>query len=536
MFEGIKGFTSRVASLFARKSKTFRVYMNAMNASPTFTNADYKDFVEEAFNKNPYVYSVITQIATSAAAVPPVLYKIKSGGRVENAVGQYDRKGFSRKRRMRMKRNIVRNVRDNVARKHSLATGAPMHLSRRMAMKALVDEEELEKVQGHELIDLMLHPNPWYQRSYEQFIKSWVMHLEIGGESFLEPVKADGGTLRELYVLPPRDVRVQKGDSGHPIRAFVFSGREKGRYLYSPDPTETEIFYTRYYNPMNPLRGMPPAMAASYAIDVNNEGRTWNLSLLQNGAAHSGVFSSEAGFSEQQVETIKERFNEKAAGAENAGRVIALDGLQNVEFTPISQTVRDMQWGDLNRMSALECAIVWNVPPEVIGDDSSKTYSNYKEARRAFYMEKILPLLEFVYGELNTSVVPLFGDDLLLDYNTEEIDALNDDVNELHERVRKDVQQSLITINEGREALGRDPLDGGDVILVDATKAPLEAVGQQPDNPPPEGEPDGDEPIADDGDDGDDGESDESNLTIRERALRRATTTENGHRKFFPSA
>lgn len=491
-YDGFATTFNNFGSRAARKSKTFRMFMRALNARPTFSNADYSKFVEEAFQKNPYVYSAITQTANSAASVPPALYRVSETGDVAGALQQYERKTHTGQREERKLRLTAQRVRDKAAQRHSMRTGAPVAISKAIITKALVQTGELEPIEGHELLDLLLNPNDWYQRSYQQFIQAFVMHLEIGGESFMEPIGPESGMPREVYVIPPENVRVEKGDKQHPIRGFRLIHRGGDMLSYDPDPFETEVFYSRYYNPMNPLRGLSPARAAAMSIDVNNEGRKWNLSLLQNGAALSGIISSKGSMSPQQVDSIKERFNQRIAGSQNAGKILALDDLEGIDFTPISQSAKDMQWGNLNTMTALECAVTWNVPPEILGHDESKTFANYEEARRAFYIEKVLPLMDFMYGEMNSSLVPLFGDNLWLDYDTQAVDALNDDVNELHERVRDDIEAGLIMINEGRARVGLEDVDGGDVILQDVRKVPLNTAVQ---------------------------EQEEDSLSIRERAL-----------------
>lgn len=527
MIDNVKSFFSNVAKGLGRKSRTFRMFMSALNVQPSFTNADYIDYVEEAFQQNPYVYSVITQIANSCAGIPPALYEVNDTGEVARAVSQFEKKGHSPRRKMRMKRQVIENVRRSVAKKYVLNYGTPYHVGKMLATKALVQSGELERIDGHELLDLLLYPNDWYQRSYQQFIQSWVMHLEIGGMNFIEPIGPEtrNAPPRQIYALPPKHVQFVKGTEGHPIRGFKFSGRRGRMFRYDPNPMETEIFYSRYYNPLNPLRGMSPAYAARFSIDVNNEGRRWNLGLLQNGAAHSGIISAKGQLGKKQVDDIKKKFNQKHAGASNAGKILALDELEGVEFTPVTQTAKDMQWGDLNRITALECAIVWNTPPEIIGNTEQKTFSNYKEAREAFYKEKVIPTMDFVYGELNTSIVPLFEQQgsrsLWLDYDAEKVEALRDDVNDLHERVREDVNSSLLMINEGREAIGWESMEGGDLILVDSRQVPLATVAQS----------DTGEPLPEEEE-----EEEEQNAKIRERAAKLLMQEEQDEGpRFFPN-
>lgn len=475
---------ARTVSRVVRKSRTFRVAFQRLGFNPSFMATDYYDFAKEGYMENPYVYAAVTQTANSAAGVPPILYRVtgetnrEGRSRVLKALDGYERKGHVE----RIERNKLRWAANKLIQREAThykrQLDLPYAICRKLALKALVQEGELEEVDAHESLALLDRPNPYYQRSFQAFMQAIISYLEIGGEAFIEPIKGGSGMPRELYVLSPNGVDFPKPkDENKPIEMIEFE-RDGGDvdYRYDPDPTETELFFMKYFHPLSPLRGMSPLMAAAKTVDVNNAARTWNFGQLQNGAMMSGFLMNNGTMGEDQRDEIQAQFRQQHQGPENAGGIFLVEGsTEGLDFKQAQQTARDMQWGDLTRVTALETSIVYNIPPEILGDSRTKTYSNYQEARRAFYLEKIVPLLDFVYGEINSTVMALYHDPLLMDYDLERVDALQEDMNRLYERVIAGVKGSVLRINEAREILGLDPIDGGDVILTPATQVPLEA-------------------------------------------------------------
>lgn len=476
MFDQLSNKLSGAVNWMARKSRTFRIFAVSLGGLNTLDPTSYKAVVKKAYQKNPYVYAAVNETATSAAEVPPVLYRITGGGPVSRAMEGYERKADASPRANSRKQRVASQLVKAGQRRLQRKTGAPAPLARRAATKALVSMDAMEPVEAHELLDVLHRPNNIYQRSYGQFIKANIMHLELGGETLIEPMSGARGMPRRLYALPPRDVEFIPGRN-QPIKEIIVRGAPRNeRYQYHLDPTESEILFIKYYNPINPVRGLSPAAAAARSIGVNNEGREWNLKLLQNGAMPSGIVTAKGSITSQQADSLRKKFNQRHAGSKNVGKIMAVDEVEGLDFAPMSLSGKDMMWGKLNRTSALETAIVWGVPPEIIGDSESKTYSNYKEARRAFYLEKVTPLLDFLFGEFNASIVPRFGEDLWLDYDVSGIEVLQDDVEELHNRVREDFEAGLISLNEGRQAIGYEERSGGDVHLVPMNRVPLDTA------------------------------------------------------------
>ncbi len=92
------------------------------------------------------------------------------------------------------------------------------------------------------------------------------------------------------------------------------------------------------------------------------------------------------------------------------------------------------------------------------------TYNNVKEAKLELYEQTILPEAENIKTELNHWLMPKFGD-YTLDYDKDSISALQPRRDEKWKQVQ---DADFLTINEKREALGFEHVDGGDEILVPA--------------------------------------------------------------------
>jgi len=304
--------------------------------------------------------------------------------------------------------------------------------------------KSLKEIENHPLIDLLQRPNP--DQGFSRFLENVIGYLMLSGNSYIESVSPTTGPPRELYVLRPDRMRVIPGNSIQPVAGYEYSvGMSK-----VPFDAKT-VLHLKLFNPLDDWYGMSPLQAAARSVDQNNESKAWNVALLQNFAQPAGVFKTEQNLDDEQYNRLQGEFNSKYPGSPNAGRAMLLEA--GMSWESISLSPADMAWIEGQKLSAREIAIAFGVPPEMIGDNTNKTYSNYQEARSAFYEETILPLLDWIRDEWNNWLVPLFGDNLYLDYDRDDIEALQESRDATWARVQK---SWWITLNEARSATGYD--------------------------------------------------------------------------------
>ena len=311
---------------------------------------------------------------------------------------------------------------------------------------------ERREMSQHPLLDLIARPNP-LQGKYE-LIESVVSHLYLSGNTYMESVGSPNGSglPQELYVLRPDRMKVIP-DAVHYVAGYEYT--VSGQRVEFP---RDQILHLKLFNPLDDWYGLSPVQVAALAIDKLNSGDKWNASLLQNAAVPSGALTCKQRLTDDQFDRLKTEMRRQIQGVSNAREPLLLE--QDLEWKELGISPKDMDWIEGLKMSALQVAQVFNVPPELVGLGPA-TYQNRKEARKALYTEVVCPFLNRLRDGFNNWLVPAFGENLFLDFDKDGIEALSEDQEALWNRVN---QSEFLTVNEKRRMVGFDDVSGGDTI------------------------------------------------------------------------
>jgi phage portal protein BeeE len=104
-----------------------------------------------------------------------------------------------------------------------------------------------------------------------------------------------------------------------------------------------------------------------------------------------------------------------------------------------------------------------------MNDAGNKTYSNYREARKALYMEASIPLARKIYGAITKQLSPYYDDKPKICLDVDKIESIQEDRGFAVERLTKAVEAGILTPNEAREELNYSAKNGGD----DLRKTPM---------------------------------------------------------------
>ena len=329
--------------------------------------------------------------------------------------------------------------------------------------------EKGEAVENHPISALLKKPN--MMQSWEKFLTQMIGSHDIAGEG--DVLKIGIGQSVELWPLRPDWLEITTFSMGLPVTCS-----------YTPSDTYEESTVKQYqfselmiwaeYNPLFRWRGLSPLYSAAYSIDTLNEYAKSNKAMLENGMTPSGVLWTDSEVSDTSFNRLQEQFNGKYAGAKNSGKPMILDGglkWQGMSFSP-----RDMEFVSGKRLSQLDVCQVLRVPPQIIGIEGSQTFANYEQARAAFYEDEVIPMVNGLLSELlgflrkDFKLPPTYK--LIVD--TDGITAL-----EPRRAERNKVIDGLtsLKVDEKRAAMGYQSAEGGDVILVDSSKIPLDMAG-----------------------------------------------------------
>ena len=305
-------------------------------------------------------------------------------------------------------------------------------------------------------LDLIDNPNP--MQSGREFIEAKIGYLMISGNSYDERIMISGQP-REMYTHRPDRMKVVPGPNGTP-KAYIYEVASSRVTWQVDEIGKSDIRHMRLFNPLNDWYGQAPVEAAAYAIDQHNEAMKWVQALLQNSARPSGALVSKGdALTDEQYNRLKAQMEMQYQGGANAGRPMLLEG--GLDWKEMGLSPTDMGVIDSKNSAARDISLAFGVPPQLLGIPGDNTYSNYSEARLSFWEDTIIPLVDRLAEEFTAFIGEPYGVEIRADLD--QIPAIVDKRRTLWEMVNA---STVLTINEKREAMGYDPIAGGDQVFI----------------------------------------------------------------------
>jgi HK97 family phage portal protein len=204
----------------------------------------------------------------------------------------------------------------------------------------------------------------------------------------------------------------------------------------------------------------------------------WLQALLQNSARPSGALTLKDGatLADDAFNRLKAQIEEQFSGSRNAGRPMLLEG--GLDWKQMGLSPTDMGIIEAKASAARDIALGFGVPPMLLGIPGDNTYSNYAEARLAFWEDTVLPLLQLILADWNAWLGARYGVEIRAD--VDQIPAIAEKRRELWEMADK---SNDLTINERRAMKGYEPIPGGDVLLVPSSQISLDMASAPPSDP-----------------------------------------------------
>ena len=295
-------------------------------------------------------------------------------------------------------------------------------------------------------VDLLLNvePNPFQDIS--AFKRNLIIDLLIDGNIF---IYFDGA---HLYHLPADKVTIYTDDS-----TYV----EKYSYDNSIDYSPNEIIHIKENSFNSIYRGVPRLKPAFRTMKLLASMRDFQDNFFKNGAVPGLVLKSPNTLSEKIKERMLQawvaRYNPKSGGR----RPLFLDGGLEVEnLTEINFKDLDFQEGiKSNEKIILEAM---GIPPILLDGGNN---ANIRPNHRLYYLETILPIVK----KLGYALERFFGFSLAEDVTG--IPALQPELRDQAAYYATLVNTGILSANEAREAIGKEPVEGFDEPRVPANIA-----------------------------------------------------------------
>jgi len=346
----------------------------------------------------------------------------------------------------------------------------------------LYDIKNEKYIADHAVLDFFSTPNP--DKSRHELFKAISAYYLITGNSYLlalggvnmPPIEVD---VVDPSCVSPKESRIDNYAASYIVdmangyqKQLEFGRVEQGKRFRYVEGIGRELYHIKNFNPgSDRLRGMSQLDMAFYEVEQSLKSSIHNLSILNKGARMSGALSSETALGDDVRPRIREELSREYSGSENAGKILLLDG-GKFNWHEMSSTLKDMDFRFLKRDVEFGIYNMFNIPLPLVSPDHM-TMDNYGEARVALYDNGVIPLLNRIYEELSILCLPRFKLDpnkFKLWYDVGEIPALEPRRNAEIQRKR---ESGVLTINEIRDLLGYDMIEGGDILYQPMTMVPV---------------------------------------------------------------
>jgi HK97 family phage portal protein len=338
----------------------------------TWQGGTSQAYVNDGYQKNDIVYSIIKLITDKAKLAPFHVYKIVD----EVAAKRY---------------------KTLMAQPDKIENWHEVNQLHKKAFELYTGDSRLN--------ELLKYPNG--EDTFSDLVEQWCGFKLITGNSFIYAKLIEGGANQgkpfELFALPAQYMAIIADvEVFPPIRVGyqLYYGK-----LWSFDTKE--ILHDKYFNPSwnvtgNQLYGQSPLMAAARTLTRSNEAKTAAVASFQNGGPAGVLFMNDDRFDpisgNQQAQALKRAVSEK--GGSSNFNSIAVSGYKvdwkQIGLSPVELNIIESEKWDMKAL----CNI-YGVPSQLLNDSDNKTYNNQQEGEKALTLRCAIPLLDALRDNLN---------------------------------------------------------------------------------------------------------------------------------------
>lgn len=329
------------------------------------------------------------------------------------------------------------------------------------------DGERMKRNESHTFHARLEMPNA--QQSYQNFIGELIEHVAFGGEYFIYTPESAltgnraglPGTVGMRLLRPDRVTRITYSkEDPHTAIEYRYEPVQKRFPIMLIDGSR--VLHVKLENAADPDRGFPLWHSILRALDLMKEADEWNKSISEGKGRVPGYINWEPPMKGEQMDPdtydmVKRRFRENYDSARENNTPFFLGG--EYSFTEAGMSLKEADFIGASREWARQIAIGTGFDPALLGDSEHKTYSNLETAIREAFLLTVLPFMEWVFDSVNMHYLRRMGKDLII-IEVDQIQALQEDAQKLHDRLLASVKEAVISRDEMREKLGWKPIGG----------------------------------------------------------------------------
>jgi HK97 family phage portal protein len=232
-----------------------------------------------------------------------------------------------------------------------------------------------------------------------------------------------------------------------------------------------------------PLIGESPIIAAYGDIGVSNAIAAQQASFYMNEARPSAVLSTDLQLDKDQLQALRDRWNDQAKALHQGGTPILTAGLK---VQPWSVGGRDAATAEILKLSNEHIALAFRIPLQILGLGGTN-YASTELLMQSWVASGLGFCLNHVEEALGVLFMLKGQPDEYVEFDTQALlrSAMKDRI----EALARGVQGGIYAPNEARQQEGLDAVKFGDEPRVQQQVVPLSAAAAIPAAPAPNAAP-----------------------------------------------
>jgi HK97 family phage portal protein len=341
----------------------------------------------------------------------------------------------------------------------------------------------------HEALDLLNMPQPALS-PYRLRARTGTAFLTYGnGFWYLDRGKARRGLPKRIRLVAPERVTYAWINGADEI--VKYDWRDASGTLMPETPAEDMVHF-RDLDARDGFFGYPRGAAALLDIDADGKASQYVRQVLGNDGTPTLLLVPAAGVSPEDAKRAEEVWRERQVNRGERGNTRIVGGLEAVH--QLGFKLSELEFPELRGVTRESICAAFGVDPRMIGlqsaaSDGGLSGQQYREARLRLIQQTVLPVMAAIESELNTWLMPEYGD-VYVRFSPSKIAEMTEDKVATSTRVLAELAGGARTLEETREVIGLDAepdpshhlalttvkLTEVRVALEEAKKAPAEAA------------------------------------------------------------
>lgn len=236
-------------------------------------------------------------------------------------------------------------------------------------------------------------PNP--NMTSCQFFKTLEACRDTSGNAYALKIFSVNGTIERLDILDPSRVQPIMETNSRELWYRITPEQGKEFYVHGFYVIHVPFISTNGYSGVNPVSVLYDTL--SYSENI----QTFSVKQLDQGVNAAIVLEAPANLGETQKETMVKSFMETYK--ETSGNILLLESgvtAKSLNLSPV-----DTKLFEVEKITRSKVAMVYNIPPHLLGDYSDTSFTSQEQQMLEFLMLTMLPIVTAYEQELNRKLL-----------------------------------------------------------------------------------------------------------------------------------